>query len=155
MADCTRREWLATAGALVVAFTVPRVGAQGEGGAPAAASGPKLPGSLARQPLLDGWIRIGADGAVTVFTGKAELGQGIKTALVQVAAEELMVQPARIVLVTADTAQTADEGYTAGSHSMQDSGTAIRHAAAQVRVLLLGLAAQKLGVDVSALAVED
>lgn len=152
MADVNRREWLATAGALVVAFSTPRVLAQGEGGA---GSGPKLPGSLPKQPSLDGWIRIDADGKVTVFTGKAELGQGIKTALVQVAAEELMVRPGRITLVTADTARTPDEGYTAGSHSMQDSGTAIRHAAAQVRALLLGLAAQKLGVGVAALTVED
>ncbi|MFL6694911.1 MAG: molybdopterin cofactor-binding domain-containing protein, partial [Ramlibacter sp.] len=153
MADLTRREWLAGAGALVVALSTPRVLGQGEGGA--AASGPKLPGSLPRQPMLDGWIRIDADGKVTVFTGKAELGQGIKTALIQVAAEELVVKPARITLVTADTGQTADEGYTAGSHSMQDSGTAIRHAAAQVRGLLLGLASQRLGVDAASLAVED
>ena len=76
--------------------------------------------------MLDSWIRIDADGSITVFTGKAELGQGIKTALIQVAAEELVVsRRARIELVTADTARTPDEGYTAGSHSMQDSGTAI------------------------------
>ena len=83
------------------------------------------------EPYIDAWIRIDADGRVTVFTGKAELGQGIKTALIQVAAEELTVDPVRIAIVTADTGRTANEGYTAGSHSMQDSGTAIRHAAAQ------------------------
>src|SRR6478752_3322291 len=105
MPDCTRREWLGTAGALVVAFTIPRALAQGEGGASPPASGPKLPGSLAKQPLLDGWIRIDANGAVTVFTGKAELGQGIKTALVQVAADELALLPQQITLVTADTAR--------------------------------------------------
>ena len=91
--------------------------------------------------MLDAWIRIDADGTVTVFTGKAELGQGIKTALIQVAAEELDVDPGAIALVTADTARTPNEGYTAGSHSMQDSGTAILHAAAQVRAILIGLAA--------------
>ena len=76
--------------------------------------------------MLDSWIRIDADNRVTVFTGKCELGQGIKTALIQVAAEELVVEPRAITLVTADTARTPNEGYTAGSQSMQDSGTAIR-----------------------------
>ena len=95
-----------------------------------------LPGSLKTTPLLDSWIRIDADGGITVFTGKAELGQGIKTALIQVAAEELAVEPAAITLVTADTGRTPNEGYTAGSQSMQDSGTAILHAAAQVRGIL-------------------
>ena len=71
--------------------------------------------------------------AVTVFTGKAELGQGIRTALIQIAAEELEVLPQTIQLVTADTGRTPNEGYTAGSHSLQDSGSAIRHAAAQAR----------------------
>ena len=72
-----------------------------------------------------------------MFTGKAELGQGLKTALLQIAAEQLDVAPGQIELVTADTARTPNEGFTAGSHSMQDSGTAIMNAAAQVRGLLL------------------
>ena len=93
-------------------------------------------GDLKSTPWLDAWIRIDARGHITVFTGKAELGQGIKTALIQVAAEELDVTPGNIELVTADTLQTPDEGLTAGSHSMQDSGTAIRNAAANVRLLL-------------------
>jgi len=153
----TRRGVLAAGGSLVITFYLrpAGVGAQESGTQGAASGEPKLPGSLDKQPLLDGWIRIDADGKVTVFTGKAELGQGIKTALVQVAAEELMVRPGRITIVTADTQRTADEGYTAGSHSMQDSGTAIRNAAAQVRVILLGLAAQRLGVAAESLKVED
>ncbi|MDB5829883.1 MAG: putative oxidoreductase subunit protein, partial [Variovorax sp.] len=116
---------------------------------------PELPGDLKKLPFLDGWIRIDARGLVTVFTGKAELGQGIRTALAQVAAEELVVPLARITMVTADTERTADEGYTAGSHSMQDSGTAIRHAAAQVREILLGMASQRLTVPPERLAVRD
>jgi CO/xanthine dehydrogenase Mo-binding subunit len=116
-----RRQFLATGGVLVVSFSLP---------ARALAA---LPGDLEKTPMLDAWIGIGADGAVTVFTGKAELGQGIRTALLQIAAEQLGVEPSRITLVTADTARTPNEGYTAGSHSMQDSGTAILHAAAQVR----------------------
>ena len=108
-------------GALVVAFTLlPAMRALAQGG-----QGARLPGSLNAAPSLDAWIRIANDGQVTVFTGKAELGQGVKTALTQIAAEELGVLPASITIVTADTARTADEGYTAGSRSMQDSGVAI------------------------------
>ena len=146
-----RRSFLAGGGGLVVAFAIgPKAAAQGGSQAARAAD---LPGSLSKQPLLDGWIRIDADGSVTIFTGKAELGQGIKTALIQVAAEELVVAPDRIVLVTADTERTANEGYTSGSHSMQDSGTAIRHAAAQARTILVGLAAERLGVAAAGLHV--
>jgi CO/xanthine dehydrogenase Mo-binding subunit len=95
--------------------------------------------------MLDAWIRVDSEG-ITVFTGKAELGQGIKTALLQVAAEELSVEPRQIQFITADTAKTPDEGYTAGSQSMQDSATAIRHAAAQARELLIGAASARFGV---------
>jgi len=108
-------------------------------------------GSLRETPSLDAWVRVAADGRITVFTGKAELGQGIRTALLQIAAEQLAVEPARIELVTADTARTPNEGFTAGSHSMQDSGTAILHAAAQVRVLLREAAATEFGVPADTL----
>jgi CO/xanthine dehydrogenase Mo-binding subunit len=158
----TRRALLATGGSLVITFSLhpASVQAQEPGTTGPRADGPhsggrKLPGSLQKQPLLDGWIRIAADGKVTVFSGKAELGQGIKTALLQVAAEELMVKPQRITVVTADTQRTANEGYTAGSRSMPDSATAIRHAAAQVRAILVGLAARQLGVPPETLTVED
>jgi CO/xanthine dehydrogenase Mo-binding subunit len=139
-----RRQFFIHGGALVVGFTLwPSLAAA------------KLPGSLDKQPLLDAWIRIGADGSVTVFTGKVELGQGIKTALIQVAAEELMLEPRRIELVTADTARTPDEAYTAGSQSMQESGTAILNAAAQVRELLVELAAARFGVAGESLTVQN
>jgi nicotinate dehydrogenase subunit B len=109
----------------------------------AGAPEPQMPGSLSKAPYLDAWIRIDADGSISVFTGKAELGQGIKTAIIQVAAEELKVEPSHIHLITADTQLTADEQYTAGSHSLQDSGTAIRNAAAQVREILIAEAARR------------
>ena len=121
-----RRDFLRSGGALVVAFAWRPGDAQEETGGMKPVVKPELPGSLKKLPYLDGWIRIDESGHVTVFTGKAELGQGIKTALIQVAAEELMVRPASVSIVTADTERTADEGYTAGSHSMQDSGTAIK-----------------------------
>src|SRR6202007_2752226 len=100
--------------------------------APAAAP-PPPPGSLKGAPYLDSWIRIDADGGITVFTGKTELGQGFRTACQQIAAEERGVPFASLKLVTADTGRTANEGYTSGSNSMKDSGTAVQHAAAQVR----------------------
>jgi CO/xanthine dehydrogenase Mo-binding subunit len=140
--DLTRRGLLA-AGGLVVAFSLrPRAFAQEEGGAQKPVA-PGLPGSLKATPFLDAWIRVDSQGKVTVFTGKAELGQGIKTALVQVAAEELDLAPGALTLVTADTGRTPNEGVTAGSHSMQDSGTAILNAAANVRALLTQAAAQQ------------
>jgi nicotinate dehydrogenase subunit B len=135
----TRRKVLAGGGALILAFGLARVRAE--------TATSSLPGSLADAPRLDSWIRIDANGAVTVLTGKAELGQGLKTALLQIAAEELKVAFSKLTLITADTSLTADEGYTAASHSVQDSGTAIRNAAAQVREILVGEAARRLNVD--------
>ncbi|HEY2591189.1 MAG TPA: molybdopterin cofactor-binding domain-containing protein [Steroidobacteraceae bacterium] len=150
----SRRVALAGGGALVVHFALgtrgahaagsPGSGATGFGGRGGVGrAGSSLPGSLRRWPMLDSWLRVDASGAITVFTGKAELGQGIETALVQIAAEELAVVPASITIVTADTGRTPDEGYTAGSHSMQDSGTAILNAAAQAREILVRLAARR------------
>ncbi|MGE7414433.1 molybdopterin cofactor-binding domain-containing protein [Methylobacterium tarhaniae] len=151
----SRRAVLAGTGALVLAFSLAPARAQTETGK---GEGPRkrgLPGSLDDTPRLDAWIRVAPDGAVTVRTGKAELGQGLKTALLQIAAEELKLPLPRLSLVTADTGRTADEGYTAASHSVQDSGTAIRHAAAQVRALLIGEAARRLGVPAERLRAED
>ena len=155
--DPARRRFLA-AGSITVSFAL-LPGAQAlaqratEDAAPEAAA--KLPGNLASTPMLDAWIRIDADGRITVHTGKAELGTGIRTAFIQIAAEQLQVRPQDIHLVTADTALTPNEGYTAGSHSTADSGTAILNAAAQVRGLLLEAAADKLGLDVAALQVSE
>ena len=106
-------------------------------------------------PYLDSWIRIDADGSITVFTGKAELGQGFKTAFQQIAAEELDVPFASLKVVTADTRLTANEGYTSGSNSTKDSGTAIQNAAAQVRALLIAEAATRLDLPVESLRTEN
>lgn len=129
----SRRALLATTAGLTVCFSL-------------RAQEANRPGSLKETPNLDAWIRVAPDGRVTIFSGKAELGQGLKTALLQVAAEQLDLPLDHVSIVTADTARTANEGYTAGSHSMQDSGTAILNAAAQVRQLLLAAAAAGFGV---------
>jgi CO/xanthine dehydrogenase Mo-binding subunit len=138
-----RRRVLAGSGALIVSFSLTEVFAQDQS-APAAAPAPTPPGSLKTAPFLDSWIRIDADGGITAFTGKAELGQGFKTAFQQIAAEELDVPFEALKVVTADTHRTANEGYTSGSNSMKDSGTAIGNAAAQVRELLVAEAARRL-----------
>ncbi|MFI5317911.1 MAG: molybdopterin cofactor-binding domain-containing protein, partial [Myxococcota bacterium] len=114
-----------------------------------------IPPSLQRNPDLDTWLRIGADGTVTVYTGKVELGQGIVTALARIAAEELDVSLARVRVRTADTADGPNELYTVGSNSLEESGTALRLAAAEARQHLLSLAAAELGVPALALEVED
>lgn len=142
--DQGRRRFLAAGGALTLSFAMPAWSAQGE-----------LPKSLEKTPWLDAWIRIDADERITVFTGKAELGQGIKTALLQVVADELRIAPGRLTLVTADTARTPDEGMTAGSNSMKDSGAALRHAAGQVRMRLGELAAARLAAPAAGLALKD
>src|SRR5579862_2269298 len=143
----SRRAVLAGSGALVFSFSsAGRLLAQQNVPPLSAASpAPALPSSLNKTPLLDSWIRIDADGSITVFTGKAELGPGIKTALIQIAAEQLGAGVDQIKLQTAETALTPNAGYTAGSHSMQDSGTAVMNAAAQVRQLLIAEAATRAG----------
>ncbi|HJZ30329.1 MAG TPA: molybdopterin cofactor-binding domain-containing protein [Hyphomicrobiaceae bacterium] len=145
----SRRALLGSGAALVVSFSLLRSPVS----TVLAQAPPRLPGSLRRSPKLDAWLRVDANG-ITVFTGKAELGQGIKTALLQVAAEELGVEPSQIEFITADTAKTPNEGYTSGSQSMQDSATAIRHAAAQARELLIAAAAQRWGVPAEQLTVK-
>jgi len=150
----SRRAVLQGAGGLVVSFALSPAGFAQQAAETPQHDGAKLPGSLAESPFLESWIKVGADGAVTAFTGKAELGQGIATALCQIAAEELGLPFAAVAIVTADTGLTPNEGYTAGSHSMQDSGTAIRNAAAQLREILVGEAARRLGVPADGLWVE-
>ena len=83
-----RRRVLTGGGALIVSFSLTGALAQQQE-APAAAPAPKPPGSLATTPYLDSWVRIDADGGITALTGKAELGQGFRTAFQQIAAEEL------------------------------------------------------------------
>src|ERR1700682_4951333 len=120
-----------------------------------AAAASSLPGSLRGNRRLSQWLKFHADGFVEIFSGKVEIGQGILTALAQIAAEELDVSIERIRMVAADTAGSPDEGVTSGSLSIQDSGKALRIACAEARVLLLERAALRLGVPAAELRVED
>ena len=149
-----RRRVLAGSGALIVSFSLADAFAQDQA-APAAAPAPNPPGSLKGSPFLDSWIRIDADGSITVFTGKAELGQGFKTAFQQISAEELDVPFESLKVVTADTRFTANEGYTSGSNSVHDSGTAIQNASAQARELLVAEAARRLDLPAESLRTEN
>jgi nicotinate dehydrogenase subunit B len=115
----------------------------------------KLPVSLVANPRLSSWVKFDADGQVTISPGKVEIGQGIVTALAQIAADELDVDLARVQMVRASTASSPNEGVTSGSLSIQQSGRAIRHACAEIRQLFLSAAADRLGVDATALDISD
>ncbi|MFZ2160308.1 MAG: molybdopterin cofactor-binding domain-containing protein, partial [Bradyrhizobium sp.] len=118
-------------------------------------SAAKLPVSLAATPRLSSWIRFTPEGRVTVSPGKVEIGQGIVTALAQIAADELDVDIGRVQMVRASTAGSPNEGVTSGSLSVQQSGRAVRHACAEIRQIFLSAASDRLGVGIDALAIED
>jgi nicotinate dehydrogenase subunit B len=123
---------------------------------PAVPSGASpLPADLAANPVLARWLDFSRDGEVTIRIGKVEYGQGIWTALAQVAAEELQVALARVRVAPVSTGTSPDEGVTAGSLSVEDSGSALRQACAQARGLLLDAAARGLEVPRAALDVAD
>src|SRR5579859_4319804 len=71
--------------------------------------------SLAANPLISTWLTVRADGTVTLRVGKAELGQGIHTALAQIAVTELGLSPGQLTVAPLSTAASPDEGFTAGS----------------------------------------
>ena len=116
---------------------------------------PTLPALLAANPRLDQWVGFPSPGHVTVSTGRVEIGQGVLTAMLQIAAEELDVAPDRILLLTGDTDLTPNEGYTAGSQSIQFGGVALRTACAEVRALFLDHAARSFGYSRPDLSVRD
>ncbi|GAB3333639.1 xanthine dehydrogenase family protein molybdopterin-binding subunit [Larkinella ripae] len=98
---------------------------------------------MRQQPQINAWLEVLDDGRVRVLTGKLELGQGIRTAIAQVAAEELDMEPNRVEVHLAETGRTPHEGYTAGSGSIENSAMSVRYAAAAARQKLLELAARR------------
>src|SRR5437867_8668236 len=147
--NVSRRAFLTASSGLVIGFVLaPRLAIAQDKPAP-------LPGSLNANRMLDAWLSIDPNGTVTIFTGKIELGQGIGTALSQIAADELDVDLQRIQVVSGDTARTPNEGQTAGSLSVEQSGTALRFACAEARDVLVSAAAAKLGVAAPGLTVSD
>jgi CO/xanthine dehydrogenase Mo-binding subunit len=110
--------------------------------------------SLAANPLISTWLTVHDDGTVVLRVGKVELGQGISTALAQIAIRELGLAPGSLVLAPPSTAESPDENFTAGSLSTQVSGAAVRAVCADARRLFLQTAAAKAGVAASSLSVD-
>lgn len=106
-----------------------------------------------RPERISARFHIGRDGIVTVMTSKVEAGQGSRTQITQAAAEELALPVDQVLLVMADTELCPDDGGTAGSRTTPSTVPRVRSAAAAAREILAGLAAQRLGVDRSALAI--
>ena len=150
----SRRRFLKRSGFLALGFTIPLLDVHSQ--QTASADKPRLPGDLQVNRTLSAWIRIQSeDQSVLLMVGKVELGQGILTAVVQVCADELDVEMARVKVVSGDTALVPNEGTTAGSFSMPNCATAVRQAAAEVRAILLDLAQVRLGQPSSGLSVRD
>jgi nicotinate dehydrogenase subunit B len=105
--------------------------------------------------LLETFIKITADGAVTAYNGHVDLGTGIRTALGQIVAEELDVSFARVVVVLGDTSVVPNQGATIASETIQITAVPLRKAAAQARQFLLARAAQRLELAITDLAIED
>ncbi len=148
----SRRNFLKTSGALIVGFSIAERQAN--------AQGPGLRGPSPGSPPLnqvDSWIAIAADGSVTAYSGKEELGQGISTAQAQLVAEELSVPFERVKLIYCDTALTPDQAYTSGSqsHPANFNHANLAQAAATAREALIQIASQKLGVPADQLAAAD
>jgi len=136
----SRRAFLQVGGALVVSFVIgePALAQRAPGGGVA-------PGKPLDTASVDAFLAVNADGTVTIYSGKVDLGQGLRIAIPQMAAEELGVAVERIVLVEGDTALTPDQGPTAGSTGTMRGGVQIRQAAATAREALIALAAARTG----------
>jgi nicotinate dehydrogenase subunit B len=144
----TRRNFLKTTSGLIVTFTL------AEGILPAVGQ-KTAPTKTVALDDVDAFLAIGADGRVTLYTGKVDLGTGIRTALAQIAAEELDVPFDQLTITQGDTALTPDQGPTWGSFTIQNGGMQIRRAAATARKGLLELAANRLGVAAGALSIDN
>lgn len=145
----SRRDFLKASGALIVSFSIADPPASAQFGGPVGGSPPLN--------QLDSWIAIAADGSVTAYSGKEELGQGISVAQAQLVAEELCVPFSRVKLIYCDTALTPDQAYTSGSqsHPANFNHANLAQAGATAREALLRLASDRLGVPVGRLTAHD
>ena len=147
-ARISRRTVLKT-GALTVGFalTAPKavLRAAAQGAAPRVLDPKKV----------DAFLDVHADGSVTLFSGKVDLGQGLRISLRQIVAEELGLPVDRIKMVEGDTALTPNQGRTAGSNGIQQGGVQIRQASATARKALTELAAKRLNLAAADLVVAD
>src|SRR5438270_13269367 len=139
-AKIARRDLLKGGGFLLIGFAL---------AAPAAAQSAGPWPKTIPDDRIDSWLAVKADGGITCFTGRVDLGTGIRTALAQIVADELDVDLDRVTMVMGDTARSPDQGTTSASNTIQREAVPIRHAAADARQLLLKLASDRLGVPVA------
>jgi CO/xanthine dehydrogenase Mo-binding subunit len=163
----SRRAFLGGSGALIVSFSLMgqagTVLAQQPSTPPQPNGTPQspqsAPGAAPSSPIdpkqVDSWLAVGQDNKVTIFSGRVELGTGTRTALAQIAADELYVPFESISMVQGDTVRAPDEGYTAGSKTIQVGGVSVRNAAAQARQALLEMASARLGAPQASLTLEN
>ncbi len=151
----TRRAFISTGGSLVVYFASPVLALAQYTSPNAGQDWPGPTGQSHGNEFVDTWIRIESGGKVVISAGKVEFGQGIRTALAQIAAEELDVDFSRIQMTEVDTSYSPDEFYTFSAISIQQSGGRVRKACAQARQILLRLAADELAIATSGLSVAD
>ncbi len=114
-----------------------------------------MPADLVNNPFLSDWISIDHDGQIVLHTGKVELGQGIGIAQLQIVADELDIPVTAIRMISGHTDNCPDQGYTAGSNSIQMGGMALRQVCAEVRDLFLRVAACALAVPASDIEIQD
>ena len=147
--EMTRRQFIKSTGALVVAFGLP-LDVEAQNAHTLRTSGGPLPPNQ-----LDSWLIIQKDGMITVMTGKVELGTGVSTSLRQIVADELDYPFEKIVWIQGDTANTVDQAPTFGSQTIKRGGSQLRQAAAEAKATLLSLASTRLGTAVDALTVNQ
>lgn len=163
-AGFSRRDLLKGSGALIVGFSL--FGLEGLlGEAKAQVAAPGFPGGFQggvsalspRLNQLDSWLAIAADGGVTAYSGKEELGQGIVQAQMQLVAEELAVPLNRVKLLYCDTAMTPDQAYTAGSqsHPTNFNKNNLAQACATAREAFVRMASERLGIPAEQLEAKD
>jgi nicotinate dehydrogenase subunit B len=142
----TRRQALQGAGALIVTFSISRH---------PLAMADAAPSKTVSKDEVDGFLKIDRSGAVTLYSGKVDLGTGVRTAMTQIVAEELYVPMSVVAVIEGDTSLTPDQGPTYGSNSIQIGGVQIRQAAATARQALLQAAAVRLSSDVGDLSIAN
>ncbi|HEX8943532.1 MAG TPA: molybdopterin cofactor-binding domain-containing protein [Gemmatimonadaceae bacterium] len=144
----SRRDFIKDTGVLIVGFSLSRYRVAG-------ATAERLATLAPSATQLDSWLVVAADGSITVFSGKVELGTGVSTALRQIVADELDAPFDRITWVQGDSDHTVDQGSTVGSQSVKRGGAQLRQAAAEARAALLEMASAKLGVAADSLVVAN
>ncbi len=146
-ASASRRDFLKTGGALVVGFSW--------AGATSAATMSLTPTKSVAKDAVESFLALGRDGFATVYVGKVDLGTGTRTALAQIAADELDLPFSRITMVMGDTGTTPDQWITGANLTIAQGGTELRRACASARHALVASAAQKFGVPVADLVTAD